>query len=82
MAIGDPKERLIALRAWFQSAVADPEEAFARRNERMDLAGALFDEGSLDGEQYAAVFELGRALQQPDRAGAREQATRCLDLIR
>jgi len=82
MPWSDPAERLAALREWFQILVADPPAGLARRDKLLQVAGELYDEGNLDGRQYAAIFDLVRSLRAPDDPEVRDLAQNCLDLIR
>jgi len=82
MTSSDPAERLVALREWFQLLAADPVAGLARREPLFQIAGELYDEGHLDGRQYAAVFDLVRSLRTPEETEVRDLARRCLDLIR
>jgi hypothetical protein len=82
MAWSDPTERLTALREWFQLLIDDPPAGLARRERLLQVAGELFDEGNLEGRQYAAIFDLVRSLRSPEAPEVRELAQCCLDLIR
>lgn len=79
MAWNDPAARVEALRGWF-SLVADGKGA-ERAKEMLDIAGELYDEGNLDGSQYALIFDLGRALRSPEVDDPAQVARRCLDQI-
>jgi len=82
MPWSDPAERLAALREWFQLLIVDPAAGLARRDRLLQVAGELFDENNLDGRQYAAIFDLVRALRSPENPEVRDLARSCLDLIR
>lgn len=82
MPWSDPAERLTALREWFQLLVDDPPAGLARRDRLFQVAGELYDEGNLDGRQYAAIFDLVRSLRTPEEPEVRDLARSCLDLIR
>ena len=77
----DPKERRDALRAWFEQLAATPATGADKAREFLDLAGDLYDEGDLDGEQYSAVYDLGRSLKKPGMPETANLARRCLNLI-
>lgn len=82
MPWSDPTERCAALREWFGLLIADPVAGLARREKLFQIAGELYDEGSLDGRQYAAIFDLVRSLRSPEQPEVRELAQHCLELIR
>jgi hypothetical protein len=77
----NPAERHAALREWFQLLIADPSAGLARRDALFKIAGELFDEGNLDGRQYAAIFDLVRSLRSPEEPEVRDLARRCLEQI-
>jgi hypothetical protein len=81
MARSDPTERLEALRQWFALLAADATKGAARAKEMLESAGDLYDEGSLDGSQYALIYDLGRALRSPEHGDPAELARRCLSSI-
>jgi hypothetical protein len=78
----DPTERVAALREWFALLITDPAAGLARRERLFQVAAELYDEGSLDGRQYAAVFDLVRSLRSPEQPEVRDLARQCLELIR
>lgn len=82
MAItSDPKPRIAALRAWFEQLVADPAKGAAAAKQMLEIAGDLYDDGHLDGQQYHIVYELGRSLKEPGMPGTVELAKTCLAAI-
>lgn len=82
MPWSDPTERYAALRDWFELLITDPMAGLARRDRLLQIAGELFDEGNLDGRQYAAIFDLVRSLRSPEQPEVRDLAQRCLELLR
>jgi len=60
---------------------ANPEKGAAKAREFLDLAGDLYDEGHLDGEQYSAVYDLGRSLKEPGLPETADLARRCRSMI-
>ena len=77
----DPQERREALRGWLEELEADPEKGAAKAREFLALAGDLYDEGHLDGEQYSAVYDLGRSLKEPGLPETADLAHRCLSML-
>ena len=77
----DPKERRQALLVWLEELEANPEKGAAKAREFLDLAGDLYDEGHLDGEQYSAVYDLGRSLKEPGFPETVELARRCRAML-
>jgi len=82
MATIDPKARVEALRAWLQVVADDPEKGRAQAKEMLESAGDLYDEEHLDGDQYAQIYDLGRALRSAEHGDPAELAKKCLDSIR
>jgi hypothetical protein len=76
-----PEERKTALHGWLKGLTAEPPEGLEKAKEFLELAGDLYDDDHLDGEQYAAVYELGRALKQPGMPSLGDLARRCLKII-
>ncbi|HVE42810.1 MAG TPA: hypothetical protein VNM14_23215 [Planctomycetota bacterium] len=76
-----PEEKRAALHTWLKGLTAEPPEGVEKAKEYLELAGDLYDEDHLDGEQYAAVYELGRALKQPGAPSLGDLARRCLKVI-
>lgn len=77
-----PEERRAALRAWLEGLAAEPPRGLADATHVLELAGELFDDEHLDGEQYAAVYDVGRAIKSEETASLAGLARRCLALIR
>ncbi|HZE97575.1 MAG TPA: hypothetical protein VE981_11160 [Planctomycetota bacterium] len=76
----DAKGRLHDLRRWLEAVASDAARDRAQDDGMLSEAGKLYDEHFLDGEQSAALSELGDAL----RGGAPivpVLAERCLRLI-
>ena len=78
---GSADERKAALHQWLKGLTAEPPEGIAQAREFLELAGDLYDEDHLDGEQYAAVYEVGRALKLPGTPQLADLARRGLKLI-
>jgi len=76
-----PDERKAALHQWLEGLTVEPPEGIAQAKELLELAGELYDEDHLDGEQYAAVYEVGRALKQPGTPKLADLARRALKII-
>jgi hypothetical protein len=76
-----PEERRAALRGWLEGLTAEPPEGAEKAKEFLELAGDLYDEEHLDGEQYAAIYEVGRALKQADTEKLADLARHGLKII-
>ncbi len=76
-----PAEKRAALHGWLKGLTAEPPEGLDQAKDFLELAGDLYDEDHLDGEQYAAVYEVGRALKQPGAPRLGDLARRCLKII-
>ena len=78
---GSPEERRSSLHDWLEGLTEDPPKGVAQAEQFLELAGDLFDEGHLDGEQYAKVYDVGRALQEPGTPKLADLAQRCLRIL-
>jgi len=69
------------LHGWLEGLTAEPSEGAEKAKEFLELAGDLYDEEHLDGEQYAAIYEVGRALKRPGTPLLADLARHCLKVI-
>jgi hypothetical protein len=76
-----PEERRAALHGWLEGLTEDPPKGVAQAEQFLELAGDLFDEGHLDGEQYSNVYDVGRALKAPGTPKLDDLARRCLKTL-
>jgi hypothetical protein len=76
-----PEERRAALLDWLEGLTTVPPEGVEKAKEFLELAGDLYDEEHLDGDQYAAIYEVGRALKQSDLEKLADLARHCLKII-
>jgi len=73
-----PMEQKASVRAWLEGLTQEPPRGVAEAKQFLELAADLFDEEHLDGEQYAAVYDVGRALQSPGLAGLAHRALKII----
>ena len=76
-----PEERRATLRDWLEGLTEELPKGVAQAEQVLELAGDLFDEGHLDGEQYSRVYEVGRALKARGMPKLPDLARRCLKLL-
>ena len=76
-----PEERKAALHDWLEGLTEDPPKGVAQAEQFLELAGDLFDEGHLDGEQYSNVYDVGQALKAPGTPTLADLARRCLKTL-
>ena len=77
-----PEERRAGLRGWLEGLASEPPRGLAEVKQFLELAGDLFDDEHLDGEQYAAVYEVGRAIKSEETSKLDGLARRCLAILR
>lgn len=78
---GTPEDRKAELRDWLEGLTAEPPEGLEEAGKFRELAGELFDDEHLDGEQYSAVYEVARALKEPGMPKVADLARRALRMI-
>lgn len=76
-----PEEQKAALHAWLEGLTADPPKGVAQAKQFLELAGDLYDEDHLDGDQYARVYDVGQALKMPGMPKLADLAHRCLKMM-
>jgi len=59
----------------------NPAAGAPKAQEFLDIAGDLYHDGHLDGEQYSAVYDLGRSLKEPGLPEPVDLARRGLSII-
>lgn len=69
------------VRDWLEGLTAEPPKGLAEAKRVLELAGDLFDEEHLDGDQYAAVYDVGRVLKEPGMPKLADLARRALERI-